>query len=88
MEKGLTSGGDKPIPFRVTETLVKHARETTSNSREFMENNRQDQKLPNDHVTYPGKMDHATCVTIQVGTFARDNKQKLAKSDSFKRLSV
>jgi hypothetical protein len=29
------------------------------------------EKLPNDYVKYPGKMDHATVVTIKIGDFQK-----------------
>lgn len=43
--------------------LGEHCRRITQSSRDFMENS-QFQKLPDDYVRYPGKMDHATIVTF------------------------
>jgi len=55
-------------PGSITTRVIQHCLSMTGNGREWMEQNPQD-KLPNDYIKYPGKMDHATCVTMKVGKF-------------------
>jgi hypothetical protein len=63
-------GGEEEIysPAAITSKLIKHCLEITGKSRQWMEQNPRD-KLPNDYVQYPGKMDHTTCLTIRVGDY-------------------
>lgn len=51
----------------LTEVLLNHSVNITRTSREFMEKNPK-ARLPHDFKTYPGKLDHATCVCLSVGT--------------------
>eukprot|EP00026_Physarum_polycephalum_P005905 Phypoly_transcript_05944.p1 GENE.Phypoly_transcript_05944~~Phypoly_transcript_05944.p1 ORF type:complete len:576 (+),score=97.47 Phypoly_transcript_05944:116-1843(+) len=51
----------------VIDVLLKHCVNITKTSREFMEQNPKS-KLPPDFKQYPGKLDHATCVCLTVGT--------------------
>ncbi|KAH3756247.1 cyclophilin B [Pelomyxa schiedti] len=53
-------------PF-VNETILNYCNEITAPSRAFMEEHPM-QKQPIDYRRYPGKMDHATCVTIRINT--------------------
>ena len=53
-------------PKQVVETLLQYSYDVTKNGREFMEANPKI-KQPSDYKLYPGKMDHATCVAVQVG---------------------
>jgi len=55
-------------PGSITTRIIQFCLSMTGNGREWMEQNPRD-KLPNDYVKYPGKMDHATCVTMKVGKF-------------------
>ncbi|KYR02720.1 protein phosphatase 2C-related protein [Tieghemostelium lacteum] len=53
-------------PIDITSKLIDHCSKTTHRARDFMEkypNKRQ----PNDYKEFPGKMDHSTCVTFQIG---------------------
>ncbi|KAL6043570.1 PPM-type phosphatase domain-containing protein [Balamuthia mandrillaris] len=50
----------------VTNGLVAYCQEHTLVSRDFMEQN-PGLPLPKDYKTYPGKLDHTTCVCIRVG---------------------
>lgn len=52
-------------PGSITTRIIQFCLSMTGNGREWMEQNPQD-KLPNDYIKYPGKMDHATCVTMKV----------------------
>jgi len=58
-------------PERITNKIMHHCLSVTGRGREWMEQNPKE-KLPNDYVQYPGKMDHATVVTIKIGNFERD----------------
>jgi len=51
----------------VADVLAQHCVTTTKASRDFMEQNPK-LKLPPDFKMYPGKLDHATCVCLCVGT--------------------
>lgn len=55
----------------VANTLIDYAMTTTSPSRNFMEAN-PDKPEPNDHVAYPGKMDHVSCLAFAVGPLFKD----------------
>jgi hypothetical protein len=46
--------------------LIDHANDVTSASRDFMVNFPK-KKLPIDYKTYPGKMDHTSCICLRVG---------------------
>jgi len=48
--------------------LVEHCLKTTSASRRFMMENA-GRKVPEDYRSFPGKMDHTTCVCVRVGNF-------------------
>jgi hypothetical protein len=50
-------------PRLLTERLEHHAAQLTQTSRDFMEQN-QFSRLPDDYLLYPGKMDHAACLSI------------------------
>uniref|UniRef100_A0A7S4P4A0 PPM-type phosphatase domain-containing protein n=1 Tax=Paramoeba aestuarina TaxID=180227 RepID=A0A7S4P4A0_9EUKA len=56
--------GDKMLESLV-ETLLQHALDTTSSSREFMQQNPH-KRLPKDYRTYQGKMDHTTCICYRI----------------------
>ncbi|PRP80887.1 protein phosphatase 2C-related protein [Planoprotostelium fungivorum] len=55
-------------PNSITTRIIQFCLSMTGNGREWMEQNPRE-KLPNDYIKYPGKMDHATCVTMKVGRF-------------------
>jgi hypothetical protein len=57
-------------PERITNKIMHHCLTVTGRGREWMEQNPKE-KLPNDYVTYPGKMDHATTVCLKIGNFER-----------------
>jgi len=63
-------------PSKVTGRIIKHCLSVTSKSREWMEQNPKE-RLPNDYKTFPGKMDHATCVTIRICDFETALLQKM-----------
>jgi CRP-like cAMP-binding protein len=52
-------------PTAIVESLIKHAKETTQSSRDFMEKF-PNLKLPTDYTKYPGKMDHTTACAFKV----------------------
>ena len=59
-------GNDEGISHRtVTQALIKHAIKVTRATRTFMETN-PTQRQPEDLLSYPGKMDHTTCVSFRV----------------------
>lgn len=64
-------------PYFVARTLIKHGMETTLKSREFMEAHPNNPE-PEDHLTFPGKMDHITAIVIRAGSMleAQTNKEK------------
>ena len=53
--------------------LGEHCRRITQSSRDFMETNTF-QKLPDDYVRYPGKMDHATMVAFRARGLAAEKR--------------
>ena len=60
-------GDGSPLtPQRITNTLLHHAYDNTQTSRDWMATH-PGKRLPDDYVRFPGKMDHTTCVTIQIG---------------------
>jgi hypothetical protein len=56
--------------------VIQHCLDITQLSRSFMENN-PGLELPEDYLSYPGKMDHTTCVCVAV------HKRDLAASQLF-----
>lgn len=61
------SGDDVDVlPSMLASSLVEHARDVTSASREFLESN-PGKRQPTDIRAYPGKLDHTTCVCFRVG---------------------
>jgi len=55
----------------VSTSLVNHAMNTTSPGRTFMETY-PEKPEPSDHVSYPGKMDHTTCISFAIGPLFKD----------------
>lgn len=55
-------------PKNIVSQLMRYCLEVTSTSRQFMEQNPKS-PLVHDYVGFPGKMDHATCVALKVGSF-------------------
>ena len=53
-------------PQNIVEKITAHCLKTTASSRAFMLAN-PGKRLPNNYKTYPGKMDHTTCVCFRVG---------------------
>jgi len=63
---------DEPLsPTSITGRIMKHCLNVTGRGREWMEQNPRE-KLPNDYVVYPGKMDHATAVVLRVTKFEKE----------------
>jgi len=58
-------------PTPITGRIMKHCMSVTGSGREWMEQNPKE-KLPNDYVLYPGKMDHATAVVVRVAQFEKE----------------
>eukprot|EP01102_Stenamoeba_stenopodia_P000975 TRINITY_DN10885_c0_g1_i1.p1 TRINITY_DN10885_c0_g1~~TRINITY_DN10885_c0_g1_i1.p1 ORF type:complete len:530 (+),score=88.89 TRINITY_DN10885_c0_g1_i1:281-1870(+) len=54
-------------PLAVTARLLEHARNITKPGRVFMETN-PNKRVPRDEVSYPGKMDHTTCLSFRITT--------------------
>lgn len=55
----------------VSTALIDYVLQTTAPSRNFMEAN-PDKPEPSDHVEYPGKMDHTSCIAFHVGPLFKD----------------
>merc|ERR1712137_1281297 len=55
----------KRTPQSVCDTLVEYCREVTRAGRLFMEKH-PEQELPEDYVTYPGKMDHTSIICLKI----------------------
>eukprot|EP01102_Stenamoeba_stenopodia_P011036 TRINITY_DN336_c0_g1_i1.p1 TRINITY_DN336_c0_g1~~TRINITY_DN336_c0_g1_i1.p1 ORF type:complete len:945 (+),score=158.27 TRINITY_DN336_c0_g1_i1:308-3142(+) len=53
---------------KISNVLIEYASSVTSPSRDFMVNFPK-KKLPIDYKTYPGKMDHTSCISLRVGEF-------------------
>lgn len=64
--------------YGLTEGLGEHCRRITQSSRDFMETNTF-QKLPDDYVRYPGKMDHATMVAFRARGLAAEQRMPSTK---------
>eukprot|EP01105_Mastigella_eilhardi_P014685 TRINITY_DN333_c3_g1_i2.p1 TRINITY_DN333_c3_g1~~TRINITY_DN333_c3_g1_i2.p1 ORF type:complete len:818 (-),score=172.71 TRINITY_DN333_c3_g1_i2:49-2502(-) len=62
---GPDSGGVLSVA-ELTNAVLDHCVEITQTSRVYMESNPK-AKQPNDPVAFPGKLDHATCVSFRVG---------------------
>jgi len=67
----LKDGGTTEIqitPGLITKKAIRYCRNLTSTSRQWMEQN-PNGALVHDYNKYPGKLDHTTCVSIQVGIY-------------------
>jgi len=63
---------DEPLsPTSITSRIMKHCLAVTGKGREWMEQNPRE-RLPEDYVAYPGKMDHATAVVLRVAKFEKE----------------
>jgi hypothetical protein len=70
ISKFIRDGADTPA--KLVAKLFDHCSETTKASRQYMEQN-PSHVHPPDYVTYPGKMDHTTCIIYTVpGTSPSD----------------
>lgn len=63
-------------PQQIVDVLLRHAVDITRSSRDFMERYPQ-KRLPQDFKTYPGKMDHVSCVCIRAGVVPQDPSSPL-----------
>jgi hypothetical protein len=63
--------GANVSPQQIVDVLLRHAVDITRSSRDFMEQYPQ-KRLPQDFKTYPGKMDHVSCVCVRVGVTPKD----------------
>jgi len=59
---------EKLLPEQLVDSILSYCHDLTTKSREFLEQNL-NKKLPADFAEYPGKLDHATMVAVQVGKF-------------------
>lgn len=64
----------------LTETFLKHAAVLTTPMRSFMETN-PSKKVPPDYRSYPGKLDHTTCLAFNVGSTPRDTNNIVVRLD-------
>jgi hypothetical protein len=64
----LLAEGAEPNPSVMTKMIMRYCRDTTSSSRQWMEQNPHG-VLESDYVKYPGKLDHTTVVAILVGRY-------------------
>jgi len=60
--------GQEVTPSLICQKSIRHCRDLTSSSRQWMEQN-PNGVLVHDYVRFPGKLDHTTCVCYQVGTY-------------------
>jgi hypothetical protein len=58
----------KVSPEDICDVLMDYCSKLTAPSRQFMEEH-PNTRLPNDYNTYPGKMDHTTCLAVRVGPY-------------------
>jgi len=65
-------------PKDVTQKLIDYCMTVTSAGREYMEQN-PSSILVDDYELYPGKMDHATCVSMKVGRYLNYKKEYTKK---------
>lgn len=63
--------GSNVTPQQIVDVLLRHAVDITRSSRDFMERY-PSKRLPPDFKTYPGKMDHVSCVCVRVGVTPKD----------------
>jgi len=63
--KGMLDSCKEESPSEYTNIIVDHCIKTTDNSRKWMEQN-PDKAEPKDYKNFPGKMDHATCLSLRV----------------------
>lgn len=59
-------------PSYISNRILRHCLYCTGRGREWMEQNPKE-KLPNDYVEFPGKMDHATCAILKIGNYEINN---------------
>jgi len=65
---------EEPVTPRViTKAVIDYCLRNTTMTREYMEMNPNVRTYPKDFRLYPGKMDHTTCVTFQVGRIYRSS---------------
>eukprot|EP01124_Arcella_intermedia_P032476 TRINITY_DN7584_c0_g1_i1.p1 TRINITY_DN7584_c0_g1~~TRINITY_DN7584_c0_g1_i1.p1 ORF type:complete len:1143 (-),score=332.48 TRINITY_DN7584_c0_g1_i1:53-3106(-) len=57
---------DSKTPKSIVSALIHHAESETRKSREYMEAN-PNEKEPNDYKSFPGKMDHTSCICFSIG---------------------
>lgn len=60
------SEGVAITPKQVTKALINNCIRNTRNQRDFAEQD-PDAPIPKDKTVYAGRMDHSTCITLQVG---------------------
>ncbi|ELR13488.1 protein phosphatase 2c-related protein [Acanthamoeba castellanii str. Neff] len=56
----------RPTPEDAVNRLLDHCKHVTQRSRQWMMAN-PTRRLPNDHINFPGKMDHTSCIAVTVG---------------------
>lgn len=82
----VTENGHDPVPSYVAKKIIRHCRDTTGASREWMEQNPNgsfdpnthnlhlslvSEKLAHNYKKYPGKLDHTTIIVAVVGPYVR-----------------
>jgi len=58
---------------KIVSRLLSYVKRTTKSTRQWMEMN-PTQKQPNDFVTFPGKMDHATVLAFEIGSLETEKQ--------------
>jgi len=66
MTKLITEDGLDITPAIIAKKLIRHCRDITAISRQWMEQN-PNKVLDPDYIKFPGKLDHATCLAFVVG---------------------
>jgi hypothetical protein len=64
----------------ITVKLIEYCKHITRKSKKWMEDN-PNKKLPVDYVTFPGKLDHTTCLSFVVGNIRLDGSVSFEQGD-------
>eukprot|EP01125_Pyxidicula_operculata_P013189 TRINITY_DN4362_c0_g1_i4.p1 TRINITY_DN4362_c0_g1~~TRINITY_DN4362_c0_g1_i4.p1 ORF type:complete len:1108 (-),score=247.18 TRINITY_DN4362_c0_g1_i4:1087-4044(-) len=84
--KNLLQTCEEKNPNKISTALVEMCLKITDKSRQYMEAN-PNKPEPSDYVSYPGKMDHTTCIVITAPTLNMEELEKREKKEK-KPLSI
>jgi len=78
--QGTVQSRNAPVtPHLITTSLINLSRETTKAAREFMETSL-GARQPDDYATYPGKMDHTSCVAVSAQEIPRHPFERIEQA--------